>query len=216
MILVTDNTICHMNAAIFNHTRQQANIMKTNLFKFATRRQSIARMPHIRSLKHQLTHRRSIDTNSEPEPRDRDGSESSSIRSHLGFKDSEMTAHKKMADITIRMEAGFSGVQAQFTEVKAQSAHMQGNVTFLQWQLRLIGSAIVALLSVSYLLQAASIRGFGLLPLLTKHFAVCGISYGIKKFLDVYTPQITPRISSVPATVRSLEKLLASISPIDY
>ncbi|RPB01358.1 hypothetical protein L873DRAFT_1803925 [Choiromyces venosus 120613-1] len=175
--------------------------MATNIFKFATRPQSMARMQHIRCFQHQPTHyRSSIASDPEPEPEDKNKSKGSSVKSHLWdlvfqndkrhtdfskeFKDSDTAAHRRMSDIAIRMEANFSGVQTQFAEMKVQFAEMKtqfaridGKITFIQWQLGFVGSAIIAFL------------GFA--------------GYAIKKRMDVYIPEVAPSIRSAPTTEES-------------
>ncbi|KAG0634881.1 hypothetical protein HOY80DRAFT_1140351 [Tuber brumale] len=163
-----------------------------------------------------LTHRRLIMTDSSPEPE--------SVPDHHGevndasankflwdrvfqndtrltdltreFKDAEITAHKTMGNITSTMESRFAQVEARFNQVETQfiqvrsemkvmfaeakantneiKAELKAQMKFMQWQLGLIGLGISSLIGIAL--------------------------YAVKKLLDVYIPQITPKISLPPTT----------------
>lgn len=80
-------------------------------------------------------------------------------------KDREITINKAIINLGTRMETGFAEVKTQFarvrtdpaevktdlTEVRTDFARLERKISFIQWQMGLVGSAVVAFLGVSYL-----------------------------------------------------------------
>ncbi|CUS07734.1 unnamed protein product [Tuber aestivum] len=101
------------------------------------------------------------------------------------YKNSEITAQRTMGDITTTMKTQFANVDTQFAHVRAEftdkfaeakvdSNYVKSKLSFIQWQLGIVGSAVVSFL------------GFA--------------GYGLKKLMDVYIPQVAPEIPAPPAT----------------
>ncbi|PWW77701.1 hypothetical protein C7212DRAFT_362538 [Tuber magnatum] len=101
------------------------------------------------------------------------------------YKNSEITTQRTMGDITTTMKTQFAHVDTQFAHVRAEfmgkfaeakvdSNHVTSKLSFIQWQLGILGGAVVTFLSFA--------------------------GYGIKKLMDVYIPQVAPEIPAPPAT----------------
>ncbi|KAG0641571.1 hypothetical protein HOY80DRAFT_999246 [Tuber brumale] len=74
------------------------------------------------------------------------------------------------------MATQFANIRA---EAKVDSGHLRAKMSFIQWQLTIVGAAVVGFLGI--------------------------VGYGVKKLLDVYIPQASPRYSftSCDGTVSS-------------
>ncbi|PUU83074.1 hypothetical protein B9Z19DRAFT_1119874 [Tuber borchii] len=100
------------------------------------------------------------------------------IATNNAIKDRETTANKAISNLSARVGTGFAEVRTQFAEVRTDSAEVRTDfaqlkrkISFMQWQIGLVGSAVVAFL------------GFA--------------GYAIKRAMDA---QVVTSVGSEPAT----------------
>jgi len=79
------------------------------------------------------------------------------ITTNNAIKDREIATNKEVSRLGTRVGTGFAEVKIQFAEVRTDSAEvrtdfarLERKISFMQWQIGLVGSAVVAFLGVSY------------------------------------------------------------------
>lgn len=136
------------------------------MFRLLVRPQAIARVQAIKCLERHPAHHRLFSADSGPVQEDRGGEKGSTFRKrlwgrvfendkpladlrkepknheiaiHKAIKDHEISTNKAISNLSTQMETGFA-------EMKTDFARLGRKISFIQWQIGLVGSALVAFL----------------------------------------------------------------------